>query len=52
MGTVENILGTVIGARINVVSGVKHKMNEYEVGSKLLYIGGKTFEGLSFVGEN
>ena len=50
LGTVGNILGTVVGAGINVASGVKDKMNEYEVGSKLLYVGGKTFEGLTFVG--
>ena len=25
-------------------------MNEYEVGSKLLYAGGKTFEGITYVG--
>ena len=25
-------------------------MNEYEVGSKIIYAGGKTFEGLSYVG--
>ena len=25
-------------------------MNEYEVGSKIIYEGGKTFEGLSYVG--
>ena len=50
LGTVGNILGTVVGAGITVVSGVKDKMNEYEVGSKLLYAGGKTFEGLTYVG--
>ena len=50
LGTVGNILGTVVGAGVNVASGVKDKMNEYEVGSKLLYVGGKTFEGLTYVG--
>jgi hypothetical protein len=50
LGTVGNILGTVVGAGITVVSGVKDKMNEYEVGSKLLYAGGKTFEGITYVG--
>ena len=50
LGTVGNILGTVVGAGVNVASGVKNKMNEYEVGSKLLYVGGKTFEGLTYVG--
>ena len=50
LGTVGNILGTVVGAGITVASGVKDKMNEYEVGSKLLYVGGKTFEGLTYVG--
>ena len=43
LGTVGNILGSVVGAGISVASGVKDKMNEYEVGSKLLYVGGKTF---------
>ena len=50
LGTVGNILGTVVGAGINVASGVKDKMNEYEVGSKLWYVGGKTFEGITYVG--
>ena len=50
LGTVGNIIGTVVGAGINVASGVKDKMNEYEVGSKLLYVGGKTFEGITYVG--
>ena len=49
-GTVRNILGTVWGAGVTVASGVKDKMNEYEVGSKLLYVGGKTFEGIGYVG--
>ena len=50
LGTVRNILGTVWGAGVTVASGVKDKMNEYEVGSKLLYVGGKTFEGIGYVG--
>ena len=50
LGTVGNILGTVWGAGCTVASGVKDKINEYEVGSKLLYVGGKTFEGISYVG--
>ena len=50
LGTVRNILGTVWGAGVTVASGVKEKMNEYEVGSKLLYVGGKTFEGIGYVG--
>ena len=50
LGTVGNILGTVFGAGMTVASGVKNKMNEYEVGSKLLYVGGKTFEGITYVG--
>jgi hypothetical protein len=50
LGTVGNILGTVWGAGCNVASGVKDKINEYEMGSKLLYVGGKTFEGISYVG--
>jgi hypothetical protein len=49
-GTVRNILGTVWGTGVTVASGVKDKMNEYEVGSKLLYVGGKTFEGIGYVG--
>ena len=50
LGTVGNILGTVVGAGINLASGVKDKMSEYQVGSKILYAGGKTFEGLTYVG--
>jgi len=50
LGTVGNILGTVVGAGITVASGVKDKMTEYEIGNKLLYVGGKTFEGITYVG--
>ena len=50
IGTVGNILGTVWNAGATVASGVKDKMSEYEVGSKLLYVGGKTFEGIGYVG--
>jgi hypothetical protein len=50
LGTVGNILGTVVGAGMNIASGIKNKMSEYEVGSKLLYAGGKTFEGITYVG--
>ena len=50
LGTVGNILGTVWGAGVSVASGVKDKINEYELGSKLLYVGGKTFEGIGYVG--
>ena len=50
LGTVGNILGTVWGAGCTVASGVKDKINEYEMGSKLLYVGGKTFEGITYVG--
>ena len=50
LGTVGNILGTVFGAGVNIASGIKNKMNEYEVGSKLLYAGGKTVEGITYVG--
>ena len=50
LGTVGNILGSVVGAGMTVASGVKDKMNEYEVGSKLLDVGGKTFEGITYVG--
>ena len=31
-------------------SVMTHLLNEYEVGSKLLYVGGKTFEGIGYVG--
>ena len=50
LGTVSNMLGTIWGAGVTVASGVKDKMNEYEVGSKILYVGGKTFEGIGYVG--
>ena len=50
LGTVGNILGTVWGAGVTVASGVKDKMNEYEVGSKIIYAGGKTFEGITYIG--
>ena len=50
LGTVGNILDTVWGAGVTVASGVKDKMNEYEVGSKIIYAGGKTFEGITYIG--
>lgn len=50
LSTVGNILGTVWGAGANVASGIYNKMNEYEVGSKLLYVGGQTVKGIAYVG--
>lgn len=50
LGTVGNILGTVWGAGCTVASGIASKMNEYSVGSKILYVGGKTVEGITYVG--
>ena len=50
LGTVGNILTTVWGAGTTVASGVKDKMEEYEIGRKVIYVGGKTFEGLGYVG--
>jgi len=50
LGTVGNILTTVWGAGVTVASGVKDKINEYEVGSKILYVGGKTLQGIGYVG--
>ena len=35
---------------MTIASGVKDKMSEYEVGSKLLYVGGKSFEGITYIG--
>lgn len=49
-GTVGNIFGTVWGAGTTFASGVKDKIEEYEVGKKLMYVGGKTFEGIGYVG--
>ena len=45
-----SMLGTVWNTSVNVASAMKDKMNEYEVGSKLLYIGGKTLQGVAYVG--
>ena len=45
-----SMLGTVWNTSVNVASAVKDKMNEYEVGSKLLYVGGKTLQGVAYVG--
>ena len=48
---IGSILGTVWSSSVNAASAVKDKMSEYEVGSKLLYVGGKTLQGLMYVGE-
>ena len=50
IGTVGNILGTVWGAGTTVASGVKDKIEEYDLGKKIIYVGGKTIEGIGYVG--
>ena len=50
MSTVGNILGTIWNTSVNAASVVKDKMNEYEVGSKLMYVGGKAIEAIAYTG--
>lgn len=50
MSTVGNVLGTIWNTSVNAASVVKDKMNEYEIGSKLMFVGGKAIEAITYTG--
>lgn len=47
---VSSFLGSVWDKPANVASAIKDKMGEMEVGSKILYAGGKTLEAIAYTG--
>ena len=47
---IGSILGSVWNTSVSAASAVKEKMNEMEVGSKLLYVGGKTLQAVAYAG--
>ena len=50
MGTIGNIIYTVWGSGVYATSSVKDKINEYQIGRSILYIGGKVYEGVAYIG--
>ena len=50
IGTVGNILYSVWQTGVNATSSVKEKINEYQIGKSILYIGGKVYEGVIYIG--
>ena len=50
MGTVGNIIYTVWDSGVYATSSVKDKINEYQIGRSILYIGGKVYEGVAYIG--
>lgn len=47
---VSSLLGKVWGASANVASVIKDKLNENNVGSKIVYVGGKAFQIIAYTG--
>ena len=50
MGTVGNIIYTVWDSGVYATSTVKDKINEYQIGRSILYIGGKVYDGVAYIG--
>ena len=50
LGTFGNILGNVWNTGVNVASTIKDKMNEYDVGNKLVTIGGAAVSAIAYTG--
>ena len=50
MGTVGNIIYTVWDSGVYATSTVKDKINEYQIGRSILYIGGKVYNGVAYIG--
>lgn len=47
---VSSILGKVWGASVHVASAIKDKLNENNVGSKIVFVGGKAIEIIVYTG--
>ena len=50
IGTISNIVSTVWETGSNTASNIKEKINEYQIGKGLLYLGGKVYDGVIFIG--
>ena len=50
IGTIGNIIYTVWDTGVYATSTVKEKMNEYQLGKSILYIGGKVYDGVAYIG--
>ena len=50
LGSVGGFLGGVWNVGSNVASTIKDKMSEYDVGNKLLYVGGAAVSALAYTG--
>jgi len=50
LGTFGNIIGNVWNTGVNVASTIKDKMNEYEVGNKLVTFGGAAVSAIAYTG--
>lgn len=50
METVGNIIYTVWDSGVYATSTVKDKINEYQIGRSILYIGGKVYDGVAYIG--
>ena len=50
LSSVGSFLGTVWGYSSTAASAVKDKMTEYEVGNKLVYVGGKALQAIAYTG--
>ena len=50
--TIGSIVSTVWETGASTASSIKEKINEYQIGKNILYIGGKVFEGVIYIGQN
>ena len=50
IGTISNIVSTVWETGSITASSIKEKINEYQIGKGLLYLGGKFYDGVIFIG--
>ena len=50
IGTIGNIVSTVWETGAITASSIKEKMNEYQIGKGILYLGGKVYDGVIFIG--
>ncbi len=50
LSTVGSVLGSLWTNSVNAATYVKDKMTEYEVGSKIMYVGGKAIQAVAYAG--
>ena len=51
LGTIGSIFHSIWNTSSNMASAVKEKMNEYQIGKSILYLGGQVYNGVVFIGE-